>query len=142
MGEYSGPNEFPPIHLVDEKGHMPVQTPERFPRGAQVTDAEGRVFFTRIYPGWYTPRAIHIHVRVYLDERTMMTAQLYFPQSLSDMILTTEEPYKLRGSSIYTNENDMVRRQTGVSGQEDIPGVTVAEDGTLKASRTLGASHA
>lgn len=33
-------------------------------RGYQRTDANGRVDFNTCFPGWYTSRAVHIHVRV------------------------------------------------------------------------------
>jgi len=32
-------------------------------RGYQVSDANGKVAFTTVYPGWYSGRAVHIHVR-------------------------------------------------------------------------------
>ena len=35
-----------------------------FLHGYQVTDDNGTVRFTTIYPGWYEGRAIHIHVKV------------------------------------------------------------------------------
>ena len=41
--------------------------------------------------------------------------------------------------SIFTNEEDLVRAQTGVSGMEDILKLTVREDGSLFASMVLGA---
>src|SRR4030095_2511853 len=37
---------------------------ERFLRGYQVSDANGRVRFVTIYPGWYSGRAVHIHFKV------------------------------------------------------------------------------
>ena len=36
----------------------------KFLRGYQVTDANGRVRFTTIYPGAYPGRAVHIHFKV------------------------------------------------------------------------------
>src|SRR5262245_33950864 len=35
----------------------------KFLRGYQVTDTNGAVAFTTIYPGWYPGRTIHIHVK-------------------------------------------------------------------------------
>ena len=35
---------------------------KKFLRGYQVTDANGNVQFTTIYPGWYQGRAVHIHL--------------------------------------------------------------------------------
>ena len=37
---------------------------QKFLRGFQMTDSNGTVTFTTIYPGWYNGRAVHIHVRV------------------------------------------------------------------------------
>jgi protocatechuate 3,4-dioxygenase beta subunit len=37
---------------------------KKFLRGYQITDNNGNVRFTTIYPGWYQGRAIHIHDKV------------------------------------------------------------------------------
>src|SRR5437868_5490382 len=37
---------------------------ENFLRGYQYTDTNGKASFTTIYPGWYSGRAVHIHVKV------------------------------------------------------------------------------
>ncbi len=141
-GEYSGylfndPNEFPNLKNANAVGHVQEQDAERFLRGAQTTDADGKVTFQTIVPGWYTPRSAHIHVRVFLDEKNMMTTQLYFPQSLLNTIQSTHDAYKPRGVSIYTNENDVVRRQSGISGVEDVLKISLKPDGTLRATMTL-----
>ena len=39
-------------------------TGKKFLRGYQLTDNNGTVKFTTIYPGWYQGRAIHIHDKV------------------------------------------------------------------------------
>ena len=36
---------------------------KKYLRGYQVSDANGKVAFTTVYPGWYSGRAVHIHVR-------------------------------------------------------------------------------
>ena len=146
-GEYSGylfndPNKVPDMDTVNELGHVQEKDTERFLRGAQTTDADGKVTFHTIVPGWYTPRAAHIHLRAFLNDQTMITTQLYFPQSLLNTIQSTQDPYKARGVSIYTNENDLVRHQSGVSGTEDILQVSTKDDGTLFATMTLGAGSA
>jgi Dioxygenase len=48
LGAYSGFNE-----------------PGSFLRGQQRTDRDGKASFTTIYPGWYTGRTVHIHVKVH-----------------------------------------------------------------------------
>lgn len=145
-GEYSGylfndPNELPNLTVANEFGHVKHEGTERFLRGAQTTNADGKVTFRTIVPGWYTPRAVHIHARIFLSETTMITTQLYFPQSLLNTIQSTEEAYKARGVSIYTNENDMVRRQSGILGSTDVLKVTVRDDGLLQATMMIGAGH-
>ena len=66
---------------------------ERFLRGAQVTDANGIVEFTTIYPGWYPGRTPHIHAKVHLDRETALTTQLYFPEGASDEVYR-DPPYE------------------------------------------------
>ena len=141
-GEYSGylfndPNKFPDLASVNELGHVAHRDNERWLRGAQTTDAKGKVTFQTIVPGWYTPRAAHIHVRVHLGGNRMMTTQLYFPQALLNTIQSTHKAYKSRGVSIYTNENDVVRDQSGIRGREDVLQVTAKPDGSLRASMVL-----
>ncbi len=142
QGEYSGylfndPSKFPDLASVNELGHVQHRDNVRWLRGVQTADADGKVTFQTIVPGWYTPRAAHIHVRVFLDARTMMTTQLYFPQALQNTIQSTHKDYKSRGVSIYTNENDVVREQSGISGSEDILKVTAKPDGSLRAATLL-----
>ena len=142
QGEYSGylfndPSEFPDLRSVNELGHVAHRDNERWLRGAQVADKNGKVVFKTIVPGWYTPRAAHIHVRVHLADKTMMTTQLYFPQALLNTIQSTHKDYKSRGVSIYTNENDVVREQSGISGSQDIMKVTANANGSLRATTLL-----
>ena len=59
---------------------------ERFLRGAQVTDEDGIARFTTIYPGHYQGRTVHIHAKVHLDRRTVLTTQLYFDDAVSDRV--------------------------------------------------------
>ena len=139
-GEYSGylnndPSAFPDVSAGGEVGHVPEQDAERFLRGVQTTDAEGKVTFQTILPGWYTPRAVHIHARAFVSERDMITTQLYFPQAVVNNVHSTHEAYRERGVSIYTNENDIILDP------QEIMKVAVKEDGTLFASITLGAGH-
>ena len=140
QGEYSGylfndPNVMPDMRAADKTGHVPEKDNERWLRGAQVSDADGKVKFRTIFPGWYTPRAAHIHVRAFLNQKTMITTQLYFPQALINTIHSTHEAYKARGASIYTNENDILIRP------EDILKVSANSDGSLAAGMTLAAGH-
>jgi protocatechuate 3,4-dioxygenase beta subunit len=83
---------------------------ETWLRGYQVTDANGRVTFTTIYPGWYQGRTVHLHVmaRYYDDAGNttyQFTTQLFFDDATSDVVLANY-PYNTRGNRDTTNRND------------------------------------
>ena len=61
---------------------------ERFLRGAQATSEDGIARFTTIYPGHYQGRTVHIHAKVHLDRRTVLTTQLYFDDAVSDRVFS------------------------------------------------------
>jgi protocatechuate 3,4-dioxygenase beta subunit len=82
-----------------------AQTDSRYLRGAQVTNAAGIVEFATVYPGWYPGRTVHIHAKVHLDARTVLTTQLYFDDALSDKVFATR-PYSERGARDQRNESD------------------------------------
>ncbi|MEN0058698.1 MAG: intradiol ring-cleavage dioxygenase [Bdellovibrio sp.] len=61
-----------------------------FLRGVQVTDAQGQVSFTTIYPGWYSGRITHVHFEVFLDNNLnsspVKISQIAFPQSVTQTV--------------------------------------------------------
>jgi protocatechuate 3,4-dioxygenase beta subunit len=65
---------------------------ETFLRGLQVTDSDGAVEFTTLYPGWYPGRTVHIHAKVHVDKRTVLTTQFYFDDGFTDRVFS-REPY-------------------------------------------------
>jgi uncharacterized protein (TIGR03437 family) len=88
---------------------------QEFLRGYQITDQNGDVNFTTIYPGWYMGRAVHIHfkVRTYngdtrLDE---FTSQFFFDESITDAV-HAQSPYNTRGRRDTLNTTDMIFRGT------------------------------
>ena len=78
---------------------------ETYLRGAQATDAEGIVEFHTVYPGFYPGRTVHIHAKVHLDRRTVLTTQLYFDDAFTDRI-HTREPYSHAGRRDTSNDTD------------------------------------
>jgi len=82
-----------------------AQTDSRYLRGAQVTNDDGIVEFTTIYPGWYPGRTVHIHVKVHLDAQTVLTTQLYFDDALSDRVHAAA-PYAARAQRDQGNDAD------------------------------------
>ena len=64
-------------------------TAVHFLRGRQVTDSNGLVTFTSIFPGWYTSRATHIHVHIYNASGTsLLITQIAFPEGSSSAVTT------------------------------------------------------
>lgn len=115
QGNYSGfpgadPDEFPNV-----RGRAKPTSELVFCRGRQIADSNGKVSFKTIYPGWYTPRTVHIHLKAFLNEEEMIGTQLYFPQELNDSILGKAAAYKSRGESPYRNQGDMVIKWSGGS---------------------------
>ncbi len=83
-----------------------------FLRGYQITKRRGRAYFRTIYPGWYQPRAPHIHckVRQFSGNTTTLefTTQFAFDDEISKIIYTTVSPYTDRGVSPVGNSDDQV----------------------------------
>ena len=78
---------------------------QTFLRGTQLSDAEGKVRFETIYPGWYPGRATHIHFKARTSQATYVTSQFAFPDSVNDAVYATES-YADRGSNPISNAED------------------------------------
>ena len=91
-------------------------TGETFLRGWLRTDADGIVVFNTIYPGWYRGRTTHIHFKVFPDEGSVATGQMFFPDDLSEHIFATVTPYSERAGKRDTlNKDDGILRRAGAS---------------------------
>ncbi|QHT69925.1 intradiol ring-cleavage dioxygenase [Rhodocytophaga rosea] len=79
-----------------------------FLRGRQVTDANGLVTFTSIFPGWYNGRTTHIHVHIYNASGTSLkVTQIAFPEGSGTAVALVNGYSK--GLSGYTsNKNDNI----------------------------------
>ncbi|MBX3096076.1 MAG: intradiol ring-cleavage dioxygenase [Fimbriimonadaceae bacterium] len=83
---------------------------QKWLRGYQVSDKDGKVEFRTIYPGWYIGRAVHIHFKVRkfdADGRKTaeFTSQLFFDEATNDEVLK-KAPYNSRGERRIKNAND------------------------------------
>lgn len=89
---------------------------QNFLRGNQLTDDNGTVRFSTVYPGWYEGRAIHIHVKVRTfegsNETFEWTSQFYLNNSINEQV-HTHPPYSDHGQPDMTNEEDGI--YTGAS---------------------------
>jgi protocatechuate 3,4-dioxygenase beta subunit len=118
-GRYSGylesdPRELPNIPRLLLERYAPSDN-SRFLRGAQTTGTDGIVRFTTIYPGPYTPRTRHMHVKVRRDGDDLLTTELFFPPDVDRSILA-RPPYS--GPRVhYSNQNDIeIFRAKGAPG--------------------------
>ncbi len=106
-GNYSGFARQGSDAALDTEG-------QTFLRGTLFSDANGVVTFQTIFPGWYRGRATHIHYMIYLDENTVLTSQIFFPQAAIDELYRAVSPYKERaGSPEITNDDDRIARNAG-----------------------------
>lgn len=81
-------------------------------RGIQVTDSNGQVTFTTIYPGWYAGRITHVHFQVYLNNNLSVTAtatsQMAFPQAITQAVYNTSLYTKGQNTSVTSFSADNV----------------------------------
>jgi uncharacterized protein (TIGR03437 family) len=105
-GIYSGFSQSPGggTGQVDARG-------QDFLRGYQITDSNGQVRFTTIYPGWYAGRTIHIHVRVrtYSGNTVLsnMVSQIFFDEAVNNVVIASSE-YTRTGARSTLNSNDNI----------------------------------
>ena len=116
----------------DGPGAIPPSEPSRYLRGGQYTGKDGKVRFTTIFPGWYEPRACHIHMRVSKGDLRFLTTQLYFTDELTAEIYGSHPSYVPHGLCPYNLKNDLVLRDfaegTGVilAATKSMHGVTAS----------------
>jgi protocatechuate 3,4-dioxygenase beta subunit len=90
-----------------------------FMRGHQVTDADGRIEFNTVVPGWelvkappplnVVVRTTHIHLKVF-HEHKVTTVQLYFPDDFLDLLYASTDPYRTHRQMTAPGLNRMVDR--------------------------------
>ena len=114
-----------------------------FLRGRQTTDANGKVAFTTIFPGWYNGRATHIHVHVYNSSGTsLVVTQIAFPEAADSAVATvnasTAHGYT-KGMNGYTyNANDNVFNDSAACELAEVTG-TIADGYVLESTIIVSA---
>lgn len=107
QGVYSGvANQGDDLGAGVNSGH--------FLRGTQFTNAKGVVTFKGIYPGWYPARTIHIHEKIWVSGKQVLTTQTYFTDKQNAAVMATT-PYNKRGLQRVTNSTDMVLTRGGTN---------------------------
>jgi protocatechuate 3,4-dioxygenase beta subunit len=108
LGVYSG------VVPLGQNSTAP-STSGTFLRGVQNTGSDGVATFKTIYPGWYQGRAVHIHVKVLLDDQTLHTGQLFLDDSQTASVYEANAPYNTRPTTSTTDATDNIYRQAGGS---------------------------
>lgn len=89
---------------------------DRFLRGHQVSDAQGRVRFMSIYPGWYPGRAAHIHFKIRdaagAARGFEFTSQLYFDEAVNERVFA-RAPYARPGGRVRNDADGGFRASGG-----------------------------
>ena len=100
-------------------------------RGVQLTDSSGLARFTTIYPGFYSGRAPHIHVKVhvggshtssrYSGGHVSHNGQIFFPDALSTKVYRSS-PYTQDANTRTYRKSDRV--YTGQHGSSSVLKIT------------------
>ena len=101
-------------------------------RGIQMSDAQGTVTFETIYPGWYRGRTTHMHYKIWLGDRQVLTSQIFFPDALSEYLFRSVAPYNGRREDRDTmNGADSIAEQAGAGAFAMIREQTARYDAAL-----------
>lgn len=89
---------------------------QKFLRGYQITGEDGKVNFTTVYPGWYTGRTIHIHLRVrtYSGSTVLsnFVSQIFFDEAINNSVLATSDYSRTSGRDVTNASDNIYRNQT------------------------------
>ena len=92
---------------------------QKYLRGYQITDANGNVQFTTVYPGWYLGRTVNINIRVRTYNGTTLLGtydtQAFFNDTISDLVLA-QPPYSTHGTRDTRNGTDPVYNSVNNAG--------------------------
>ncbi|WP_437722437.1 protocatechuate 3,4-dioxygenase [Sorangium sp. So ce861] len=101
-GRYSGlSDQDPPTPHTGTFERAPEHL-DRFCRGVQLTDRNGIVGFTSIWPGWDGGRPVHVHLVARINGETtrLITTQLHFDAEFSRQVYKAEPAYAERSTSL------------------------------------------
>jgi protocatechuate 3,4-dioxygenase beta subunit len=84
---------------------------KRYLRGAQVTNADGIVEFTTIWPGWYRGRTVHVHAMVHAGNQRVLTTQMMFDEALNTKVFANA-PYAAHTGRDTLNDGDNIYKDS------------------------------
>lgn len=73
-----------------------------------MTDANGEVTFTTIFPGWYTGRICHIHFQVYVSSVYKAVSQLTFDAATKNALYAANSTLYTKGADPMTVSTDNI----------------------------------
>ena len=82
-------------------------------RGGQISNARGEVRFRSIYPGWYAGRTTHIHFKVQLLGRSLVTSQFFMPDAMNEFLYTQLPQYRRSQVRNVVNRTDGIAVMAG-----------------------------
>lgn len=114
-GDYSGPSKRASAKRYGGSAKRTANGDKRFCRGVQLSDRNGIVGFTTIYPGWYPGRPVHVHLIARLNGQAprLIDTHFYFPADVSRQVFENEPAYKARSRNI---PQDSLDPQFGLGG--------------------------
>jgi hypothetical protein len=99
------------IWCCDNNGTYSGYGPEEgltYMRGYQITDDNGEVEFTMIFPGWYPGRVVHMHFQVFVSTSYSVVSQYTWPHSAAVEIANGNPTDYPEGPDPMTPEQDFV----------------------------------
>jgi protocatechuate 3,4-dioxygenase beta subunit len=101
VGTYSG------FEAASAGGRSSGMDATRYLRGGQVADADGIAEFVTVYPGWYRGRTVHIHAKAHVNNREVLTSQLFFDEAVTTEVYK-QQPYTSDTGRDTFNRNDNI----------------------------------
>lgn len=111
---------------------------ETFLRGTQRTDSAGVVAFQTVFPGWYRGRTTHLHYKVFLDEKTVLTSQIFFDEAVNAAIYAEHPAYARAGQRDMLNAEDGIAADAGAGAYARVK--MTEPDGAMETSLVVGIS--
>ena len=90
VGLYSGYEDQPGVGDISTDSAID----QSWLRGTQLTDGDGWVRFSTIYPSWYGGRTPHLHFKVWLGPDEIVASQVFFPDETTAQVFERWEPYR------------------------------------------------
>ncbi|MGI9260668.1 MAG: hypothetical protein ACR2QR_01460 [Woeseiaceae bacterium] len=115
-GHYSGYDNNPDDIPDNISNGIPATNDDTFLRGRQTTNEDGQLTFQTIYPGWYTLRTPHIHLKIFEGNLCNTTTQLYLPERTNQDVYGTSDYARVVEQDTFNN-TDLVIGNTAANSE-------------------------